>query len=125
MNIADIIKDKQTSLLLNKSDTIKPLSLPSKFPRYNDYFREDRVFIMYRSREHLFMKYNGFGLSAAFLLKLVKRNCSEVRVIYNDGETERVYIATPQHFLDKGVIHLDGNNDYQRILSLEQFRGLE
>ena len=80
--------------------------------------RDDGVFVTHRSKEHVFRKFNGFGMSFKVLTELRKLNCRKIVLVYNDGYEEVIYKITPEDFLDKGLVYFDGC-DSQRILSFD------
>lgn len=83
-------------------------------------FRSDRTYITYRDKNTYFRKFKGFGMSYGLLQKLIKLRCRRIVLIYDDGETKKKYITTPNKFLDKSIIYKN-NYDNQRILPTKEF----
>lgn len=84
--------------------------------------RNDKVFITYRSKEHLFRKYDGFGLSYKVLLDLRKQDCRQIVIIYDDGSEQVKYVTNPNNFMEHGTLHAFKRNDWQRVLPRKYFK---
>lgn len=80
--------------------------------------RDDGVFVTHRGKEHVFRKFNGFGMSFKVLKELVDLRCRKIVIVFNDGYEEVVYKVSPEDFLDKGLVYFDGL-DSQRVLSFD------
>lgn len=87
-------------------------------------FRQgDRTYVSYRTPEHYFRKYKGFGISTSILKKLRKKGCRRIIIIYQETpEIQRQYKTVPDMFYQKGIIYKDKVADHQRILPLKHFK---
>lgn len=84
--------------------------------------KKDGVYVSFRTPEHYFRKYNGFGISTSILINLKRAGCKKILIIYQETpETQIKYSTYPNRFLEKGIIYKDGKRDYQRILPLTYF----
>lgn len=91
--------------------------------RFTGILRRDKVYVSYRTPYHFFRKFKGFGVSTSILRKLSKEGCYKVLIIYQETEnTQILYSAHPNKFLEKGIVWKDGRGDYQRILPLTEFK---
>ncbi len=78
------------------------------------------IYLTERRREHLFLKYDGFGMSCAVLEKLRHLGVHTIIVKHvKNPEKVAYYVATVSMFYDKGVHYTDREQDRQLILSRE------
>jgi anaerobic glycerol-3-phosphate dehydrogenase len=84
--------------------------------------KASRTFVTHRNKEHFFRKYKGFGISAEVIKELKKYDCEIVKIVYTKiDNTQEIYIAPLNKFLESGVFYKNGLNDYQRILNINEF----
>ena len=81
-------------------------------------------YVTYRDPSNYMKKYSGFGITKK-LLEALPEYCSQIVVLYErQAGGKNAYIASPEHWLEKGAVNQFPGFEEQVFLSEDQFQHL-
>ena len=82
------------------------------------------TYTTWRAREHVFRKYNSFGISKSILDQLKLKGINKIIIEYKSGEHKWIYLATVDLFLNSPLEYMNGK-DLQKHLPLKVMTKLQ